>query len=365
MESIVEGNEVLLFYGWWQLSVCTFAFLALLAIWWHIGKIRKDHGQVFLAASILCWSLSGLVEIYFASISQTNLIIHEGLRSVLSLFNSLFILLALPWFKYLPKRLNTIIKSKYWNYIIGLPFIFSLLPTLSKMWTGESNSTISELDVYFAFLTLGFLATVLWTSFQKRRLPQLAYLSLICIGITIVAQIYKLTDADINLTLFSAIFKTTLIMLFFALALSWVKELTENVIPNSNRLTLKLFINKESPSKLRRFAQINGIPGLDSEPISLSPSNYDLLLRFAKSRVETEDGWLEIKPKEANLRVDYDINDHNELKRLLKALLDGIFGSSAWTKEQHYVPLKESLFELSQKRERKIRLKLLPKNISF
>ena len=365
MKSIVEGSEVLLFYGWWQLSVCTFAFFALLAIWWHIGRIRKDHGQVFLAASILCWSLSGLVEIYFASSTEPNIVVHDGLRSVLSLFNSLFILLALPWFKYLPSQLDTIIKTKYWNYIIGLPFIFSLLPTLSKIWTGDTNSMISELDVYFAFLTLGFLASVLWTSFQKRRLPQLAYLSLICIGITIIAQVYKLTDADINLTLFSAIFKTTLIMIFFALALSWVKELTENIIPESNRLKLKLFVKKESPTKLKRYAQIDGIPGLEGEPISLSPSNYDLLHRFAKRRVDVEGQWLEIKPKEANMRANYDINDHNEIKRLLQSLLDGLFGLSAWTKEQHYVPLKEGLFELSHKRERKIRLKLLPENISF
>ena len=65
------------------------------------------------------------------------------------------------------------------------------------------------------------------------------------------------------------------------------------------------------------------------------------------------------------MRANYDINDHNEIKRLLQSLLDGLFGLSAWTKEQHYVPLKEGLFELSHKRERKIRLKLLPENISF
>jgi hypothetical protein len=46
--------------------------------------------------------------------------------------------------------------------------------------------------------------------------------------------------ATIKVTLMSAIFKTTLKMLFFALALSWVKELTENIIHHYSQLRLKL-----------------------------------------------------------------------------------------------------------------------------
>ena len=252
----LSDPQTLSLYGWWQLSVCLFAFVALLAIWWHIGRKQNDFGQVWLALSVLCWSFSGGIEVYFGKQLQrerqevttevnallegsAEVISHEivdlrdtyrkiktdqtqslffldGSRSILSLFNSLFILLALPWFRYMPRRIEPIVKSRYWHFIVGLPFLFSLLPTLSKMISGRS--LVSELDVYYAALTLGFLGAVLWESFAKRRLRVLAWLSLICILITFIAQLYKLTDRNINLTLFSAIFKTSLIMIFFALA---------------------------------------------------------------------------------------------------------------------------------------------------
>ena len=123
------------------MAVCLFAFVALMAIWWHIGKRRKDVGQVWLALSVLCWSFSGAVEVYYANHFQQEVqVVYEkinieennnpeidlnlfnkeiteikkqqekrtyqlnGWRSIFSLFNSLFILLALPWFKYIPKK---------------------------------------------------------------------------------------------------------------------------------------------------------------------------------------------------------------------------------------------------------------------
>ncbi len=355
----------MMFYGWWQFSVCAFAFVALFGIWWHIGKERNDYGQVYLAFSTLCWSFSGLSEIWFGCPQEESVYLQEGTRSVFSLFNSVFILLALPWFKYLPERLEQIINSKYWHYIIGLPFLFSLLPTLSKMWSGSSPSLISELDVYFAFLTLAFLGCVLWTSFNKRRLSILAYLSLVCIGLAIVAQIYKLTDAEINLTLFSAIFKTSLIMIFFALALSWVKELTDNIIPETSNITLKLFSKKENNRFVKQVI-ISGIPGLKPKPIKLTNSNYDLLYTFAERKINDAEGWLEIKPKEnRNLKKTFDINDHNNIKRLTTSLLNGLFGESLWSKEQHYIPFKKAFFEVSDKRERKIRIRLSKHHIDL
>ncbi|MFL1896849.1 hypothetical protein ACJRPK_14175 [Aquimarina sp. 2-A2] len=78
------NEETILFYGWWQFAACLFAFIALMAIWWHIGKKQNDFGQVWLALSILCWSLSGLAEIYFTlSNIQSNFLV-EGVRSILS-----------------------------------------------------------------------------------------------------------------------------------------------------------------------------------------------------------------------------------------------------------------------------------------
>ena len=398
--------QLLVMYGWWQLAVCLFAFIALIAIWWHIGRRQNDFGQVWLALSVLCWSFSGGVEVYFGKQFQSDRqevyqkldsllspsgatiplnqeveslkedfernsqeqekssFLLDGSRSILSLFNSLFILLALPWFRYIPKRIEPIVKSRYWHYIVGLPFLFSLLPTISKMASGRSLGLISELDVYYAALTLIFLGGVLWDSFAKRRLKILAWLSLLCILITFVAQLYKLTDWNINLTLFSAIFKTSLIMIFFALALSWVKELSENIIPEAHQLFMAFERLKLNTGRYEQVVKLKGFPGIQERRIALTPGLFDLLLKFARRKTQQEGGWLEIKPKgEIRAQKEYDIKDYNEVKRLLIALLDGIFGKDNWAKNQHMEPLKNSLFELSKKRERKIRLALPKENV--
>ncbi len=234
----------------------------------------------------------------------------DGWRSIFSLLNSLFILLALPWFRFIPKKIEHIIKSNYWIYIIGLPFLFSILPTLNKMIFGKSMGLISELDVYYALLTLIFLGVVLWGSFAKRRLQILAWLSLITIIVTLVAQLYKLTDELVNLTLFSAIFKTALIMLFFALALSWVKELAENIIPPSHQLFIRFFQEKDQ-GRIAKFVVLVGLPGSEERKIKLNNASYDLFVRFAKKKMEEEKGWLEIKPKNNQSNKLFDINDHN------------------------------------------------------
>ena len=363
------STQILSFYGWWQFSVCTFAFLALVAIWYHIGRKQKDFGQIWLAFSVLCWSCSGLVEVYFANQIQTNELTTfraDGWRSIFSLFNSLFILMALPWFKYIPKQLEPIIKSKFWYLIIGLPFLFSLLPTLSKMITGNDIKLIAELDVYYALLTLGFLGFVLFASFSRRRLNLLAYLSIVCILFVFLAQVLKITGSPINQILFSAIFKTSLIMIFFALALSWVKELAENVLPEPAHLFLKFDKQKLASGKFQHIVHLKGMPGKDERIISLTPALFNLFHKFADKKISIEEDWLEIKPKnDSRNEKHYDISDHNQIKRLLVSLLDGIFGKGAWSNDQHLKPLKATLFEMSEKRERKIRLRIPAENLDL
>ena len=193
----------------------------------------------------------------------------------------------------------------------------------------------------------------------------LAWLSLICILITLIAQLAKLFGSAMDLTLYSAIFKTSLIMIFFALALSWVKELSENIIPESRHLFVKLFRQKDAKGKIKHLIQIKGIPGKEIDELPLSPTLFRLILLFAEKKKQGE-GWLEIKPKsESRPNKTYDIHDHNEVKRLLSAFLDGLFGKGNWTKDLHEKPLKEAFFEMSEKRERKIRLKLSAENIKL
>lgn len=357
--------EISLFYGWWQFSVCLFAFCALMAIWYHIGRKQQDLGQVWLALSILSWAFSGLGEILFLTEEDSVFRYKEGWRSVFSLLNSLFILLALPWFRYLPGTMAPLIKSRFWPVVIGIPFVFALLPTLYKTFLVRDLAAIEELDVYYALLTLIFLGFVFWESFKKRRLPLLAWLSIITVLVTLVAQVYKLLDDKVNLLLFSAIFKTSLIMLFFALALSWVKELTETVLLKSDQLKLTFSRKLKTAGRTPLEIVIQGLPGGSAKTVQLTPALYGLFKTFAQRKVSTPEGWLEIKPKNFEASKTYDVNDHNELKRLVSALSDGIFGKGNWSKQKHFIPLKTALFEMSENRERKIRLALPKKNITF
>jgi hypothetical protein len=233
------------------------------------------------------------------------------------------------------------------------------------MISGRTIAIISELDVYYAVLTLSFLGYVLWESFAKRRLKILAWLSLVCILITLVAQFYKLTDATINLNLFSAIFKTCLIMIFFALALSWVKELSENVIPKPEFFKLT-FEKSKLNGKRYNYVILQGISGNGKRKIALTTTVFALFYKFAQNKKSPADTWLEIKPKNFSGKQKlYDINDYNEIKRILFTLLDGLFGKGNWTRELHLNPLKNLLFEMSEKRERKIRLAIPPENITL
>ena len=289
----------------------------------------------------------------------------EGFRSVLSLFNSIFILMALPWFRYLPSSIEPVIKSRYWIYIVGLPFLFSLLPTMGKIMTGNSEVLISELDVYYSILTLIFLGMVLWESFTKRKLYSLALLSMVSIGLTLAAQFFKMYGSNVNMMLFSAIFKTTLIMIFFALALSWVKELSENIIPLAKHLYLTLY-KLRNQDKYEYIAEIDGLLDREKRRARLSLVSFELLQKFARATMSKNDAWLEIKPKsETRAKKAYDINDHNEIKRLLSGLLDGIFGKNRWTRNQHESVFRNVFFEMSPRRERKIRLKVPPENITL
>lgn len=154
-------------------------------------------------------------------------------------------------------------------------------------------------------------------------------------------------------------------MIFFALALSWVKELSENTIPGTDYISLFFEVLRKG-DKVERTVSFAGFTGRGNRKVQLTSAQYELFHQFAKLRKTHPDDWLEIRPKSLPAKNKrYDIGDYNEVKRLLFSLLDGLFGKGNWTKEQHLTPLKDALFELSKRRERKIRLRVPPSNINL
>ena len=96
--------------------------------------------------------------------------------------------------------------------------------------------------------------------------------------------------------------------------------------------------------------------------IDLTETHFSLLEKFISKRKEEsgEEGWLEIKPKnDSRSGKQYDIQDYNQLKRLINALLDGMYGKGNWSRDIHWNALKDKLFEKSENFPRLIRLRNL------
>ena len=124
------------------------------------------------------------------------------------------------------------------------------------------------------------------------------------------------------------------------------------------------FVKPKKVAKEKYHILITGLSSKDKTFIKLTPNAYKLLHKFALQKKSEHDDWLEIKPKNFTASSkSYDIQDYNEIKRLLIMILDGLFGKGNWTRDLHLTPLKNLLFELSEKRERKIRLALPAENI--
>ena len=152
-------------------------------------------------------------------------------------------------------------------------------------------------------------------------------------------------------------------MIFFALALSWVKDLITKVELRAEAIRLKARVTREG-GKIMRKVLFEGVGNTDHE-VKLSSKNFDLLSRFIKEAKKSQE-WLEIKPRsEKRPNKHYDIHDHNEIKRMLSSVLDQIYGREMWTKTEHFDPLKEALFELDKENSRKIRLKISSEQLSL
>ena len=152
-------------------------------------------------------------------------------------------------------------------------------------------------------------------------------------------------------------------MIFFALALSWVKETSEFKMPDFLDIQLKLFRKKNKAGKFEHHLVLNGFNWLKNFKIPLTPSRFNLILSFAEKKLNDVEDWLEIKPKNApNPNKSYPINDHNEIGRLLNTIIDFLENNTEQqipTKSQ----LRHLLFEMSDKRDRKIRLRVSKSNI--
>lgn len=369
------SEQLHLFYGYWQIAICSFAFLALFSIWQHITKGneqgQRDLGLFWLSVAILVWALSGVLEVYYAeglADAKFDSTQYEGLKSMLSIFNSAFILLALPRFRHVPTMIRPVVRSESWRWLVISTFGFSVVLTLlmlSGVIIPKRITLISSVDLIYAIFTLFFLGLTLWASFERRGLTILAYLAVTSIAFTLAAQILKLGDSDFLKILLSTTFKTILIVLFFALALSWVEELGKSARKTfgPRSLGLQLSTGRNHQNRREYIVHLQLPEAADWQRIYFTEKPFLLLHRFAEKRKAegADGGWLEIQPKTA-VKKDYDIKDYNEIGRILDTICSSI------SKSNTHPPLsksdlKEILFEYGK--SRRIRLRVQAEHIEL
>lgn len=360
------SEQLHLFYGYWQIVICSFAFLALFSIWQHITKGndqgQRDLGLFWLSVAILVWALSGVLEVYYAEgLADANFdsTQYEGLKSMLSIFNSAFILLALPRFRHVPKLIRPVVRSESWRWLVISTFGFSVVLTLlmlSGVIIPKRITLISSVDLIYAIFTLFFLGLTLWASFDRRGLTILAYLAVTSIAFTLAAQILKLGDSDFLKILLSTTFKTILIVLFFALALSWVEELGKSARRLGRNLAIQFSTGRNHQNRREYIAHLQLPEAADWQKIYFTEKPFLLLHRFAEKRKAegAEGGWLEIQPKTA-VKKDYDIKDYNEIGRILDTICLSISKSDTHPSLSKN-DLKEIFFEYGKSRRIRLRV---------
>ena len=376
--------EVYQFFGYWQIVVCLFAFTALMAIWRHFASKqpihRQDKGLVWLALSVLVWAFSGILEIMYGLFSLTDLkeeiIINSG-RSMLSIANSAFILLSLPYFKHKPNQesLRQILTPRPWTFwvllISGIFLILTLLFTgfIYRLSSNESTElqyflvrAIHVMDVFYAFLTLAMLGLVLWNSFDARNLRILSILTLTCILFTVTAQVFKILEYDFWGMFFSCTFKTMLIMIFLALTLSWVAEaLEEEFLPHPHHIMLR--IPPVSNGK-KQHIYLHLPPNITHEPLLLNATPFNLLQKFAqrRSKEAPDGGWLKMKPK--GMDTKHDISSYNQMKSIFKEILNHQHGKDNWSNHDlNYI--RKALIEKHPQKDGYYRLRMIKDNIDL
>ncbi len=366
------------FYGWWQIVVGLFAFVALLSIWQHITKDQeqgqKDYGLLWLCFAVLAWALTGVVDIAYAGALNTSAldakeqVFYKGLRSILSMSNSALILLALPCFKHIPKVIYHIIKSQVWRFVVITTFTFSSLLTalmFLEIIVPAKPAFIATVDLIYAIFTLVFLGLILWASFENRGLKAMAYLTASCIAFTLVAQVLKIYPSDFWRLCFDCIFKTILIMLFFALALSWVQELAKDLLAKPEEMHI-VFLQKKNMQGKFEFSTILTVPPMiQTQQVFFTEKPFELFLKFAQKSITApseKEAWLEIQPKSVKTG-QYDIKDYNQINRILDNILNETKGPNNWNIEEDRHRLKQALF--AYQKNRKVKLRVASENITM
>ena len=290
-----------------QIFISLLGGTLLLAIWYNIrqrfrkileedeSQKRVDKGLLYLSLAMFVWVLSGIwtymgLEGDFASSE-----VRQAVRSLFSIFNNLFFLLALFYFYYAPAFLYN--NEKNVKRLIFFTIAISVFSMVLFQYFGEEpNSFGIKISFLPDLLLSAFLSALLAISFYKTFLKRgLKVIAGISVGVILLMFLSQLPEVfanfqdDFTNNLIRIIAKISLISIFLVLATSWVIQLANT--PVASEMQLKFMdwsmVKITIPSKEILEQTVD---------FGSKTTQYKNLLKFAirRQRAEGSDQCLEV-----------------------------------------------------------------------
>ena len=238
-----------------QIFISLLGGVLLLAIWYNIrqrfSKIledddnqkRVDKGLVFLSLAMFVWVLSGVWTYAGLSGELASPTIRQLVRSLFSILNNLFFLLALFYFYYAPAFLYK--NEKNVQRLIFLIVGISVLSFLLFQKFGETANAVGIRISFLPDLLLSaFLSALLAVSFYQTFLQRgfkliagISVLVIVAIFVSQLPEVFAGLDNTFVNNLIRIVSKTSLIVIFLVLATSWVIQLANT--PKASEMQLK------------------------------------------------------------------------------------------------------------------------------
>lgn len=341
-----------------------FSSICIFSIWQRIVqrhdevRSKKDFGLVYLAGAMITWGMVGIWGMFKAFLPP--LLFEFGL-SFASTANSLLYLLAVQYFDYSPR----LIRNWAWwqRFVIGFSTVIvgtGLGIILYCHYKQIPNPTpfLWWPDVIFSVPTTVILAVCFWRSFWFRGYHVVAWLSILVMAIILLVQLPEilpslkewLGEGERWLTLSSY---ALLIMLCFALAVTWGVEEVTLPQPEQTKLTMS--------GKEGRWV-VQWIINNQAFSTYFAPMAYKNFLIFVYKRLEPD-------PDHHWVHIETALNGgYTDFRRILDPIIDGweeVAGADIknGASKEHIESFRRSVFD--HKSAGQYRLRVAPQNIKF
>ena len=238
-----------------QIFISFLGAVLLLAIWYNIrqrfrtileedeNQKRVDKGLLYLSLAMFVWVCSGIWTYIGLTMELESDVLKQGVRSLFSILNNLFFLLALFYFYYAPTFLYN--NEKNVKRIIFFIVAISGLSIVLFQYFGEEPNAqgikISFLpDLMLSAFLSGLLLISFYKTFLKRGLKVIAGISVGVILLMFISQlpeVFAVFENNFTNNLVRIVAKTSLISIFLVLATSWVIQLANT--PVASEMTFK------------------------------------------------------------------------------------------------------------------------------